>query len=458
MTDLLENDGQFDHSIPRSHVALAKVSKSSEVDGPRKVRGRRNSFHEDPESRAHQVPNISEKKERNITLMEYLSGRPKLFYSLIKHPTLQTYINYRWNKTAFKIFWLRLFYFIFQLFVLTFALGVAARPGITDDQLNMYPDPIDIPRGICEVLIVLMVVIKVGDEIKDIYLERTDYLYDWSNPFQWSGIVLIVILIILRALSSPGQWIVASLLFLTLAFGVFYYAAFLRVTGTYVRAISIIIGSDILKFMIIFVLTAFVFTGSFYFAARYDDSIVTNPSTNTSAFAGGVNSDQSKLTTGNGYLIPDSFLLGLRTLAESGGVLDYEGSLSLRPLTIILYVLFLFVTVVILLNVLIAQMSDTYTKVLSTAEGVYLYYRCRYIAKLENRRHRFKKRNCFRCLDKLKCSLEEGVCCCMRLKCCSRSKTPTKNPNLLWIPGQKPVKESSKFRELSGKLMHLFGE
>ena len=78
MTDLLENDGQFDHSIPRSHVALAKVSKSSEVDGPRKIRGRRNSFHEDPESRAHQVPNISEKKERNITLMEYLSGRPKL--------------------------------------------------------------------------------------------------------------------------------------------------------------------------------------------------------------------------------------------------------------------------------------------------------------------------------------------------------------------------------------------
>ena len=70
--------------------------------------------------------------------------------------------------------------------------------------------------------------------------------------------------------------------------------------GAYIQAISIIIGSDILKFMIIFVLTEFVFTGSFYFAARYDDSIVTNPSTNTSAFAGGVNSDQSKLHTGNG--------------------------------------------------------------------------------------------------------------------------------------------------------------
>ena len=82
--------------------------------------------------------------------------------------------------------------------------------------------------------------------------------------------------------------------------GICVFIAFDRVTGTYVRAISIIIGSDILKFMIIFVLTAFVFTGSFYFAARYDDSIVTNPSTNTSAFAGGVNSDQSKLTTGNG--------------------------------------------------------------------------------------------------------------------------------------------------------------
>ena len=42
--------------------------------------------------------------------------------------------------------------------------------------------------------------------------------------------------------------------------------------------------------------------------------------------------------------------------------------------------------VIVLLNTLIAQVSDTYTKVLSTAEGVHLFYQCAYIAKLEERK------------------------------------------------------------------------
>ena len=56
---------------------------------------------------------------------------------------------------------------------------------------------------------------------------------------------------------------------------------------------------------------------------------------------------------------------------------------SLRALSVIIYLLFLFIVVIVLLNVLIAQVSDTYSKVLSTAEGIYLYHQCRYIARLE---------------------------------------------------------------------------
>ena len=66
----------------------------------------------------------------------------------------------------------------------------------------------------------------------------------------------------------------------------------------------------------------------------------------------------------------------------------------LRPFTIILYSVFLFIVVIILLNVLIAQMSDTYSKVLSTAEYVYLFYRCRYIARLEKHRKYFDRNRC----------------------------------------------------------------
>ena len=50
--------------------------------------------------------------------------------------------------------------------------------------------------------------------------------------------------------------------------------------------------------------------------------------------------------------------------------------------------------VIVLLNVLIAQVSDTYSKVLSTAEGVYLYRQCRYITSLEGQMRTGVSRKC----------------------------------------------------------------
>ena len=52
--------------------------------------------------------------------------------------------------------------------VLTFALAIAARPELTDDQLNNYPKPLDGFRGFCEVLFLLMTVAKIVDEIAEI--------------------------------------------------------------------------------------------------------------------------------------------------------------------------------------------------------------------------------------------------------------------------------------------------
>ena len=57
-----------------------------------------------------------------------------------------------------------------------------------------------------------------------------------------------------------------------------------------------------------------------------------------------------------------------------------------RALSVILYLAFLFVVVIILLNVLIAQMSDTYAKVRTVARDVFLLYQCYYLAKIENQK------------------------------------------------------------------------
>ena len=75
-------------------------------------------------------------------------------------------------------------------------------------------------------------------------------------------------------------------------------------TGTYVRAVSIIIGRDIIKFMIVLVLTTLVFSGSFYFAARYDDSVVAVNGTNsTTQYGGGRNADQTKFKAETGLYV-----------------------------------------------------------------------------------------------------------------------------------------------------------
>ena len=59
-----------------------------------------------------------------------------------------------------------LLFYLFQLFLLTFALASAARPDLPLD--GGYRDPIDIVRGICETAILLMTVVKIGIEVFEI--------------------------------------------------------------------------------------------------------------------------------------------------------------------------------------------------------------------------------------------------------------------------------------------------
>lgn len=87
--------------------------------------------------------------------------------------------HYTINKNCFRpllcalsppSYRLRFLYYLFQLMVLTFALAIAARPELTDDQINLYPAPIDYFRGICEGIIFIIMVAKVVDEIVEFAL------------------------------------------------------------------------------------------------------------------------------------------------------------------------------------------------------------------------------------------------------------------------------------------------
>ena len=64
----------------------------------------------------------------------------------------------------------RILFYLFQLILLTFALTIAARPGITDAQLNTYSSPIDIFRGVCEGCLLALIIANMIDEILEIFV------------------------------------------------------------------------------------------------------------------------------------------------------------------------------------------------------------------------------------------------------------------------------------------------
>jgi hypothetical protein len=61
-------------------------------------------------------------------------------------------------------------FFFFQLILLTFALAIAARPRFKDKDLHSYTEPIDIFRAVCELLIILLMIIKMFDEAFELIL------------------------------------------------------------------------------------------------------------------------------------------------------------------------------------------------------------------------------------------------------------------------------------------------
>ena len=87
----------------------------------------------------------------------------------------------------------------------------------------------------------------------------------------------------------------------------------------------IILSRDILRFMIIFLVAMYIFSGPFYLSLRYDDTLVTLPGSNTTSPGGGVNSDLRKLD-GEGRLLHEVFFTALRSLVEAGSVLSYYGA------------------------------------------------------------------------------------------------------------------------------------
>ena len=203
----------------------------------------------------------------------------------------------------------------------------------------------------------------------------TDYFSDKSNYLDVLGLLTLFILIILRVTTQQTQWIFATLTFLINCLRSFKLVALLPRLGPYTNIIYKILVNDVPLFITLFFLTLLIFTGGYFVSLRTPYTI--------EGFVNASLMQDTERTRGIDNEVQWVFLSGLRVLLE-GNV--YEGQYLFRQLNWLaasLYLGFLFLTVVVYLNVFIAQLSDTYGTVRKNAERTYAWQRLNFIVQVQ---------------------------------------------------------------------------
>ena len=197
------------------------------------------------------------------------------------------------------------------------------------------------------------------------------YFAELYNALDIGVLATGIIMFILRIVGDQTQWAFASLTFALLTLGFLQYIRVIPSLGAYIASILKIFGKDIPKFGIVILVVLFSFIGSIHLAGRYeaelrqpDNSVCSN-----SSFIYWF-SDEASIN----YNLKYPFISGL-ILVLDGGPGNVEDSLNtLNVVFFVVYLAFAFLIIVVLLNILIAQLSETYAEISSEREFHFQLY------------------------------------------------------------------------------------
>ncbi|XP_067030169.1 uncharacterized protein [Acropora muricata] len=259
----------------------------------------------------------------------------------IQHPVVRMLVSKKWND--FARFWFRVqaaFYVLF-LTVLSFAL----IHGSTQDDPTQYSGKANGLRLFCEALSIIFLMFYFFEEVNQALRERQTYIKDPYNYFDWLGLILTILVIPLRIGGVDCQWSVAAVGYLFNFLRLFKFSCIFRITGLYTKTLAKIVYLDITRFCVVFVVIFLGFCGSMYMALKATAS--------------------QKHFSNFGWLM----LAAVRALFEQQPVEEDYSKFSWLAILILLS--YMAMVIVIMLNILIAQMSYTYSEAKRTAKLQY---------------------------------------------------------------------------------------
>ncbi|XP_053377734.1 uncharacterized protein LOC123529780 isoform X2 [Mercenaria mercenaria] len=278
--------------------------------------------------------------------------------NIVYHDAVRLLIRRKWKLYAKKRFQFNSFLYILGLFCITYSVIVA----VMSPDPALYNGPLQISRAVFEVLSLVMVAQTVCTEINQLRRHKLEYFHDPFNWFDMSSAILLICVVPLRFTHNNAQWHVFAFGYLFWTIRIFKFAAVFRQIGAYTQILARIIAHDFIQFGVVFLVILLAFSGSFFLSLRGDRDLDTHNETST--FWG-------------------ILFVGVRSLTEAQPVVDYTGEDGYGAVSVIFMVCFLFTCIVILLNILIAQLSDTYQKVQQDAQRGLEVNRAWIVAKVE---------------------------------------------------------------------------
>ena len=184
------------------------------------------------------------------------------------------------------------------------------------------------------------------------------------------GLIFLFFLVIFRLSSSPFQWTLASFTIILFTLRLFKYTRIIPSLGAYVKSIFQIFKHDITQFSVIVLIIILAYLGGIHLAARQmyvsPDSTTIVPPDNCSnnSFTGLFWFDQERTSS---YDLRRPLLSGIIFLLDGGPGNEEIGLLDSNFLFSLLYLGFAFTLIVVMSNILIAQLSQTYAEVTKNA-------------------------------------------------------------------------------------------
>ncbi|CAH3129267.1 unnamed protein product, partial [Pocillopora meandrina] len=259
----------------------------------------------------------------------------------LQHPVVRMLVKAKLKSYGHFFLSLQAALYVIFLLCLSYSLLSASTAG---DPIQ-YGGEADSLRGFCEIFTLIMVVFYICEEINQMRLEGKSYFTEWMTLFDWSGLLLILCIIPLRYTQIKAQWLLASLAFLFNFLRIFKFSCLTRTTGLYTKILAKIILHDVTRSMAVFIVIFFSFCGALSLSLCY--------------------SDENQQFSDFG----DVLLSGFRALSEQRPIAyDYS---NFNWLSILLMMAYMGIVIVILLNILIAQMSTTHTQAKKVARLEY---------------------------------------------------------------------------------------